>query len=125
MDDDRARIFARVLLEGVFERRAADPETNRELFDVLLTIRNEDGTPRYTIDQITGMFISMMFAGHHTTSGTAAWTMIELDRGGTPRRRATVAREPYVRPLVILSGTGEDKLGWTEREDALIWQDVR
>ena len=29
---------------------------------------------------ITGMFISMMFAGHHTTSGTAAWTLIELLR---------------------------------------------
>jgi sterol 14-demethylase len=26
------------------------------------------------------MFISMMFAGHHTSSGTAAWTMIELLR---------------------------------------------
>ena len=24
------------------------------------------------------MFISLMFAGHHTTSGTAAWTLIEL-----------------------------------------------
>ena len=31
-------------------------------------------------DYITGMFISMMFAGHHTTSGTAAWTLIELLR---------------------------------------------
>lgn len=28
------------------------------------------------------MFISMMFAGHHTTSGTAAWTLIELLRNG-------------------------------------------
>ena len=28
------------------------------------------------------MFISMMFAGHHTTSGTAAWTLIELLRHG-------------------------------------------
>src|SRR6202790_4699175 len=26
------------------------------------------------------MFISMMFAAHHTTSGTAAWTLIELLR---------------------------------------------
>ncbi len=26
------------------------------------------------------MFISMMFAGHHTTSGTASWTLIELLR---------------------------------------------
>ena len=26
------------------------------------------------------MFISMMFAGHHTSSGTASWTLIELLR---------------------------------------------
>nr|WP_287378788.1 cytochrome P450 [Candidatus Microthrix sp.] len=40
----------------------------------------DDGTPRFSADMITGMFISMMFAGHHTTSGTAAWTLIELLR---------------------------------------------
>ena len=47
---------------------------------MLMSIRNEDGTPRFTADEVTGMFISMMFAGHHTTSGTAAWTLIELLR---------------------------------------------
>jgi Cytochrome P450 len=59
---------------------------------VLLAIRNPDGTPRYTIDQVTGMFISMMFAGHHTTSGTAAWTLIELLRnpGAIEKVRAEV-----------------------------------
>ena len=31
-------------------------------------------------DYITGIFISMMFAGHHTSSGTAAWALIELMR---------------------------------------------
>jgi sterol 14-demethylase len=48
---------------------------------------------------ITGMFISMMFAGHHTTSGTAAWTLIELLRqpgrdgqGGRRTRRAVRRR---------------------------------
>ncbi len=82
---DRARRRMVELLTGVFERRAharedvADGE-RRELFDVLLSIRNPDGTPRYTVDVVTGMFISMMFAGHHTTSGTAAWTLIELLR---------------------------------------------
>jgi sterol 14-demethylase len=77
---DRARRRLVELLTGVFERRADVEGEDRELFDILLTIRNEDGSPRYTIDQITGMFISMMFAGHHTTSGTAAWTLIELLR---------------------------------------------
>jgi hypothetical protein len=51
-----------------------------DLLDVLMSISNDEGDPRFTADMITGMFISMMFAGHHTTSGTAAWTLIELLR---------------------------------------------
>ena len=80
---DRARRRMVELLTGVFERRAKAGHVEgekRELFDVLLSIQNPDGTPRFPVDQITGMFISMMFAGHHTTSGTAAWTLIELLR---------------------------------------------
>ncbi len=45
-----------------------------------MSVTDGDGSPRFSADQITGMFISMMFAGHHTTSGTAAWTLIELLR---------------------------------------------
>jgi sterol 14-demethylase len=77
---DRARRRLVELLTRVFERRAKNPSAKRELFDVLLTLENPDGTKRYSVDQITGMFISLMFAGHHTTSGTAAWTLIELLR---------------------------------------------
>lgn len=77
---DRARAKLVEMLDGVFTRRAADPATKRELFDVLLTLKDDEGNPRYTIDQITGMFISLMFAGHHTTSGSAAWTLIEMLR---------------------------------------------
>jgi sterol 14-demethylase len=89
---DRARARLVELLTEVFERRARREGGTRELFDVLLAIRNPDGTPRYTIDQVTGMFISMMFAGHHTTSGTAAWTLIELLRnpGAIEKVRAEV-----------------------------------
>ena len=77
---DRARRRLVELLTGVFERRADVPAEERELFDILLSLKKEDGSPRYPIDMITGMFISMMFAGHHTTSGTAAWSLIELMR---------------------------------------------
>ena len=77
---DRARRRLVELLSAVFERRAQQPREKRELFDVLLSLRLPDGSPRFTVDQVTGMFISMMFAGHHTTSGTAAWTLIELLR---------------------------------------------
>jgi len=77
---DRARRRLVELLTDVFERRKHVSGDQRELFDILLSVKNPDGSPRYTIDIITGMFISMMFAGHHTTSGTAAWSLIELLR---------------------------------------------
>ncbi|MEV0828334.1 cytochrome P450 [Nonomuraea rubra] len=80
---DAARVRLVELVEGIMDGRAAAPRPPREerdLLDVLMSIRADDGTPRFSADQITGMFISMMFAGHHTSSGTAAWTLIELLR---------------------------------------------
>ena len=68
---------------GIMERRAAGPpppDGEADLLDILMSIKEEDGSPRFSADTVTGMFISMMFAGHHTTSGTAAWTLIELLR---------------------------------------------
>jgi sterol 14-demethylase len=80
---DAARVQLVALVQGIMDGRAAEPRPPREerdLLDVLMSIRADDGTPRFSADLITGMFISMMFAGHHTSSGTAAWTLIELLR---------------------------------------------
>jgi sterol 14-demethylase len=77
-DAARRRLVA--FLQGVFERREAAGSQTRDLFSVLRSIKNPDGSPRYTVDIITGMFVSMMFAGHHTTSTAASWTVIELLR---------------------------------------------
>ncbi len=80
---DEARLGLVDLVQGIMDRRSAGPpatDEDRDLLDVLMSIRDEDGTPRFSTDMVTGMFISMMFAGHHTTSGTAAWTLIELLR---------------------------------------------
>lgn len=94
----RARDAARAALVGlvqeIMDRRSeagpADRE-DRDLLDVLMSLVDEDGVHRFDADQITGMFISMMFAGHHTTSGTAAWTLIELLRH--PEAMAAVVAE--------------------------------
>ncbi|MCB1258370.1 MAG: cytochrome P450, partial [Microthrixaceae bacterium] len=78
-DSAREALVARV--QAIMDARLAEPAATKEeadLVDVLLSIKDDDGGPRFTADQIAGMFISMMFAGHHTTSGTAAWTLIEL-----------------------------------------------
>jgi sterol 14-demethylase len=82
---DAARAALVELVQGIMERRAAGPppgDGEQDLLDVLMSIKQEDGSDRFGADIITGMFISMMFAGHHTTSGTAAWTLIELLRHG-------------------------------------------
>ena len=77
---DAARVELVDLIQGIMDRRAAEPpapESERDLLDVLMSIRQPDGSDRFGANEVTGMFISMMFAGHHTTSGTAAWTLIE------------------------------------------------
>ncbi len=73
---DSAREKLVELVQAIIDKRRVRgtvPREERDLLDVLISID-------MTADYITGIFISMMFAGHHTSSGTAAWTMIELLR---------------------------------------------
>ncbi|HWE54532.1 MAG TPA: cytochrome P450 [Acidimicrobiales bacterium] len=80
---DEARVGLVALVQEIMDRRRIEPppdEDDRDLLDVLMSITDDDGGPRFSTDMVTGMFISMMFAGHHTTSGTAAWTLIEMLR---------------------------------------------
>ncbi|MGV0634390.1 cytochrome P450 [Mycolicibacillus trivialis] len=80
---DAARAGLVELVQEIMQTRIDNPpsdKSERDMLDVLITIKDEDGNLRFSADEITGMFISMMFAGHHTSSGTASWTMIELLR---------------------------------------------
>lgn len=80
---DEARVQLVALVQEIMDDRIANPpegKEDRDMLDVLVSIKDDEGRERFSADEITGMFISMMFAGHHTTSGTAAWTLIELLR---------------------------------------------
>jgi sterol 14-demethylase len=77
---DRARRRLAELIDDVIEARKQSAEQPRDMLHVLLTLKDEAGNPRFTPDQITGIIVSTMFAGHHTSSATSAWTMIELLR---------------------------------------------
>jgi sterol 14-demethylase len=96
---DEARAGLVQLVQAIMDQRAGEPaptgqgdgDDDRDLLDVLMSITEPDGTARFSADEVTGMFISMMFAGHHTTSGTAAWTLIELLRH--PEQMAAVTAE--------------------------------
>ena len=75
---DRARRELVALIEAIFARRERTGSQAKDLFQVLHGLRDASGARRYSDDQITGMFISMMFAGHHTTSVTASWALLDL-----------------------------------------------
>ncbi len=80
---DAARAELVELIDAILQKRLAQPAPegdDRDLVDVLLSLRNEDGSLMFSADYVTGMFISMMFAGHHTTSTTLSWTLVELLR---------------------------------------------
>lgn len=80
-DESRAALVE--LVQEIMNGRIANPpadKEDRDLLDVLVSVKKEDGTPHFSASEVTGIFISMMFAGHHTTSGTAAWSVIELLR---------------------------------------------
>ena len=80
---DEARAGLVELVQDVMNGRIANPpadKRDRDMLDVLVSIKDEEGNPRFSANEITGMFISLMFAGHHTSSGTSSWTLIELLR---------------------------------------------
>ena len=80
---DEARRNLVDLVQEIIDERIANPpedKARRDMLDVLVSITDDAGNPRFSADEITGMFISLMFAGHHTSAGTSAWTLIELMR---------------------------------------------
>ena len=80
---DEARAGLVALVQEIMNQRIANPPTDksdRDMLDVLVSIKDDDGNLRFSADEVTGMFISLMFAGHHTSSGTSSWTLIELLR---------------------------------------------
>jgi sterol 14-demethylase len=91
---DRSRAALVELVRDIMDERLDLPPAegeDRDLLDILLSIRRDDGELQFDADIITGIFISMMFAGHHTTSTTASWTLLELLRH--PDQLATVVAE--------------------------------
>ena len=74
---DRARARLQELVTGIINKRAQKAEKSEDAFQMLIDAAYDDGS-RLSPHEITGMLIGTIFAGHHTTAGTAAWTLLEL-----------------------------------------------
>jgi sterol 14-demethylase len=67
------------LVTGIIAKRAQKAEKSEDAFQLLIESTYDDGS-HLSAHEITGMLIGTIFAGHHTTAGTAAWTLLELAR---------------------------------------------
>jgi len=76
---DRARARLVEMITENIQRRRREGGAKGDALQVLMDSRYSDGTA-LTPNEITGILTAAMFAGHHTSSGTAAWTLIELLR---------------------------------------------
>lgn len=74
---DRARKRLQQLVSEIVQKREAQADKPHDMFQTLIDMRYEDGT-RLSDYEITGMIIGAIFAGHHTSSGTASWVLLEL-----------------------------------------------
>jgi len=74
---DRARVRLVEMIGEIVEARRASGRESEDFLQTLMDARYKDGS-RLSDHEITGMLLAAMFAGHHTSSVTTAWTLIEL-----------------------------------------------
>jgi sterol 14-demethylase len=78
------------MVSEIVEKRRASGYRGEDFLQTLMDSEYSDGT-KLSDHEITGMLVAAMFAGHHTSSVTTAWTLIELLRH--PRFLAEVQNE--------------------------------
>lgn len=83
---DAARIRLQQLVSEIVKKREAQTEKPSDMLQSLIDTTYESGE-KLTHNEITGMLTAAIFAGHHTSSGTAAWVLLELLKQPSLMRR--------------------------------------
>lgn len=76
---DRARVRLEEMVTKLIADRRASGREGEDFLQTLMDAKYKSGAP-LTEYEITGMLIAAMFAGHHTSSVTTAWALVELVR---------------------------------------------
>ena len=74
---DQARRKLHELVKGIVQKRERQTDKPTDMFQMLIDTHYDDGS-KLSSDEITGILVAAIFAGHHTSSGTAAWVLLEL-----------------------------------------------
>jgi sterol 14-demethylase len=115
---DRARKRMGELIANIVEDRRRHGKQDADFLQALMEARYESGRA-LTHDEITGLILAIMFAGHHTSGVTFSWTSVLLAKH--PDWRAELVREQERvlgdRTEVTLEDLNAmEKLGWTIKE---------
>lgn len=74
---DKARVRMVEMISEVVRARRKDAREGEDFLQTLMDSKYADGKD-LTEDEITGLLLAAIFAGHHTSSVTTAWTLLEL-----------------------------------------------
>jgi sterol 14-demethylase len=74
---DRARVRLEEMVGRIVDERRRAGREGEDFLQTLMDARYRSGAP-LTEHEITGMLVAALFAGHHTSSVTTAWAIIEL-----------------------------------------------
>ena len=83
---DRARERLEELITERVRQRRESGGWEHDMLQVYMDSTYSDGS-KLTDHEITGMVIWFMFAGHHTSSNTTAWTLLEIARNPQYKQR--------------------------------------
>jgi sterol 14alpha-demethylase len=100
---DRARVRLEEMVGRLIDERRRAGREGEDFLQTLMDARYRAGGP-LSEHEITGMLVAAMFAGHHTSSVTTAWSIIELVKSP-----ATLAR---VREELDAAFGGGDAVGF-------------
>ncbi len=74
---NRARVRMRELLSVIIAERRRGSVVGEDFLQTLMDANYRDGR-KLTDDEITGLLLAIVFAGHHTSAVLATWTGVEL-----------------------------------------------
>ncbi len=74
---DRARVRLVEMVGEIIAERRKSGRTGEDFLQTLMDAKYKSGA-NLSEHEITGMLIAAMFAGHHTSSVTTAWSILEL-----------------------------------------------
>ncbi len=100
---DRARQTIEAQLLAVLTERRRHPERYDDLLTQLLEEPQADGT-LLADEEIICLFMGLLFAGHETTAGQAAWTLIHLLQHPAYLERVQAEIAEQVQPGAPLDG---------------------